>query len=247
MTDNTRLHHVNLMVDDLGAAIDFYGTALGLEALPTPDLGFPAQFFRINDLQEIHVNQLPDITPERAHFCLRVDDFTAHFHRMRALGVIETTTWGKARRLPSGVMQMFVRDPVRQPDRAVLRIGRPGRSGDLRGPVDLRAGGVLGAVIVLLETLHPDAHALLERADDVRVAACPTELDDDLPLDTVRGVLTRGRGRISAESIARLPNLVFVGRCGAGLDNIDTDAAHAAGVTVVYAPGRTTPRCPSTP
>jgi len=112
MTDRTRIHHVNLMVGDLEAAIEFYGGALGLRALPTPDLGFPAQFFRINDEQEIHLNQLSDTMPERAHFCLRVEDFTAHVHRMRALGVIETTTWGKARRLPSGAMQMFVRDPA---------------------------------------------------------------------------------------------------------------------------------------
>jgi catechol 2,3-dioxygenase-like lactoylglutathione lyase family enzyme len=99
------------MVDDLARAVEFYGTALGLEPLPTPDLGFPAQFFKINDVQEIHLNELQDITPERAHFCLRVDDFTDQFRRMKALGAIEIRTWGKIRRLPSGVTQMFVRDP----------------------------------------------------------------------------------------------------------------------------------------
>jgi len=111
MSTGNRVHHINLMVDELGPAVAFYGTALGLETVPTPEMGFPAQFFRINELQEIHVNELPDITPERAHFCLRVDDFTAHFRRMKALGAIEIKTWGKIRRLPSGVMQMFVRDP----------------------------------------------------------------------------------------------------------------------------------------
>jgi catechol 2,3-dioxygenase-like lactoylglutathione lyase family enzyme len=99
------------MVDDLARAVEFYGTALGLEPLPTPDLGFPAQFFKINDVQEIHLNELQDVTPERAHFCLRVDDFTDQFRRMKALGAIEIGTWGKIRRLPSGVTQMFVRDP----------------------------------------------------------------------------------------------------------------------------------------
>ena len=111
MSTGNRVHHINLMVDELGPAVAFYGTALGLETVDTPEMGFPAQFFRINELQEIHVNELPDITPERAHFCLRVDDFTAHFRRMKALGAIEIKTWGKVRRLPSGVMQMFVRDP----------------------------------------------------------------------------------------------------------------------------------------
>lgn len=112
MSTGNRIHHINLMVDDLALAVEFYGTALGLAAVPTPDMGFPAQFFKINDLQEIHVNELQDITPERAHFCLRVDDFTDRFRRMKALGAIEIKTWGKIRRLPSGVMQMFVRDPA---------------------------------------------------------------------------------------------------------------------------------------
>ena len=70
--------------------------------------------------------------------------------------------------------------------------------------------------------------------------ANPTELDDDVPLDEVHAVLTRGRGRITAEMCRRLPNLAVVGRCGAGLDNIDTVAAKAAGIAVVHAPGRTT-------
>ena len=95
-------------------------------------------------------------------------------------------------------------------------------------------------MIVLLESVHPDALALLERADEVRVMANPTELDGDVPLDEVRAVLTRGRGRITADMCRRLPNLAVVGRCGAGLDNIDTVAARAAGVAVVHAPGRTT-------
>jgi len=95
-------------------------------------------------------------------------------------------------------------------------------------------------VIVLLESVHPDALALLERADEVRVMANPTELDGDLPLDEVRAVLTRGRGRITAEMCRSLPNVQVVGRCGAGLDNVDTAAARSAGVAVVHAPGRTT-------
>ena len=95
-------------------------------------------------------------------------------------------------------------------------------------------------MIILLESVHPDALALLERSDEVRVMANPAELDDDLPLDDVRAVLTRGRGRITEDTLRRLPNVRVVGRCGAGLDNIDTASAAAAGIAVVYAPGRTT-------
>lgn len=106
------IQHVNVMVDDLEAADVFYGDVLRLERVPAPELGFPAQFYRVNEHQEIHVNQLDDRTPERAHFCLRVADFNALFAQARELGIIETDTWGKVRRLPTGVMQLFVRDPA---------------------------------------------------------------------------------------------------------------------------------------
>lgn len=106
------IQHVNVMVDDLEAATAFYRDLLGLDLDDTPDLGFPAQFFRIgDDGQQIHVNQLADAHTERSHFCLRVDDFDAIVERSVGAGVVEAETWGKARRLPSGVMQMFVRDP----------------------------------------------------------------------------------------------------------------------------------------
>ena len=50
MSTENRVHHINLMVDDISRAVEFYGTALGLDTVPTPDMGFPAQFFRIKDL-----------------------------------------------------------------------------------------------------------------------------------------------------------------------------------------------------
>jgi len=106
-----RIQHVNVMVDDLAAADAFYTGVLGLERKPTPDLGFPAQFYAFVDDQELHVNELSDRRPERAHICLRVGSFDDVFHRMREHGVLEIETWGKVRRLPTGTMQMFVRDP----------------------------------------------------------------------------------------------------------------------------------------
>lgn len=106
-----RIQHVNVMVDDLEAADAFYTEVLGLERTSTPDLGFPAQFYAFAGDQELHVNELSDRRPERAHLCLRVDSFDDVYRRMRANGVLEIETWGKVRRLPTGTMQMFVRDP----------------------------------------------------------------------------------------------------------------------------------------
>ena len=108
-----RLQHVNIMVDDLARADSFYADVLGLARIATPDLGMPSQFFRLGPDQELHVNQLDDRRPERAHFCLVVDDFNLLFARAHRLGIVETETWGKVRRLPSGVMQRVVRDPAR--------------------------------------------------------------------------------------------------------------------------------------
>ena len=95
-------------------------------------------------------------------------------------------------------------------------------------------------MIVLLETVHPDAQALLEAVDEVSVMSDPLMIDDDIDRGVVRCILTRGRGRITAATYDEFPNLVVVGRCGAGLDNIDVAAAAERGIAVVNAPGATT-------
>lgn len=95
-------------------------------------------------------------------------------------------------------------------------------------------------MIVLLESIHPDAVDALGAVDDVVIAADPAHLDHDIDPAAVRAIVTRGRGNVDATLIAALPNLVVVGRCGAGLDNIDLHAASASGVGVVHAPGSTT-------
>jgi catechol 2,3-dioxygenase-like lactoylglutathione lyase family enzyme len=110
MTDFT-IHHVNVNVDDLDAAVAFYRDVLGLPLDDTPDQGFRSQFFRIGALQQIHMNEIADAHPFRGHFCLVVPDFTAVFGRAKAAGAIDLKPWGRVRRLPSGAMQMFVRDP----------------------------------------------------------------------------------------------------------------------------------------
>jgi D-3-phosphoglycerate dehydrogenase len=92
--------------------------------------------------------------------------------------------------------------------------------------------------ILLLETLHADAEALLASY------AAPINVGEDAgaPFDpqAVEAILTRGRGRVTAALIERCPNLKAVARCGVGLDNVDTAAARARGVPVIYAPGATT-------
>ena len=95
-------------------------------------------------------------------------------------------------------------------------------------------------MIVLLESVHPEALAMLEGVGPVRLMADPLAFDEGLSRVGVRCILTRGRGRITAATYDEFPHLVVVGRCGAGLDNIDVTEASARGIAVVHAPGATT-------
>jgi D-3-phosphoglycerate dehydrogenase len=92
--------------------------------------------------------------------------------------------------------------------------------------------------ILLLESLHPEAEALLAGVDDVVRAADPNAPDCDFA--AVRAILTRGRGRIPETLLARCPALRVIGRAGVGLDNLDTAAAQRRGLPVVFAPGGNT-------
>ena len=90
-------------------------------------------------------------------------------------------------------------------------------------------------MIVLLESVHPDARAILAAHEAVVDAPTPTDLPDVEP-DSIRAIVTRGLGRVDARMMDAAPNLRVVARCGAGLDNIDLAAAAARDITVVYAP-----------
>ena len=94
-------------------------------------------------------------------------------------------------------------------------------------------------MIVLLETVHPEAESILARAGRVALAPDPSALPD-VDESAVVAIVTRGLGRVDAGLFDRLPALRVVARCGAGLDNIDVGAAGERGVTVVHAPGVTT-------
>lgn len=111
-TPDQYIQHVNVMVEDMDEAIAFYAGFLGLEQYsPSFDQGFPCEFFRFNDHQEVHVNVLADPVPVKAHFALRVPNFEEIVRGAIENGSLETETWGRVRRMPHGVMQAFIRDP----------------------------------------------------------------------------------------------------------------------------------------
>jgi catechol 2,3-dioxygenase-like lactoylglutathione lyase family enzyme len=107
-----QIHHVTIIVDDLEKACDFYENVLGLEPLNTVNLDFPAQFYKVNERQQLHVTEWEDARSFRGHVCFQVDEFMPLFKRVKELGIMDTGPWGRTRMLPDGSMQMFVRDPA---------------------------------------------------------------------------------------------------------------------------------------
>ncbi|WP_234734232.1 VOC family protein [Tellurirhabdus bombi] len=106
-----KINHVTLIVNNLEKAGEFYANELGLEALPAFNFDYPVMFFKFNEEQQLHISEWEDTPSFRGHICVQVDDFNSLFYRMKELGVVDVSPWGKVRKLPDGAMQMFVRDP----------------------------------------------------------------------------------------------------------------------------------------
>jgi len=91
--------------------------------------------------------------------------------------------------------------------------------------------------ILLLETIDSAAEEILARVGEVIIASEPTANDENLPFDKIQAIVTRGLGRLDKALMQRCPGLKVIARCGAGLDNVDTDTAGRLGVPVIFAPG----------
>lgn len=91
-----------------------------------------------------------------------------------------------------------------------------------------------GPVLLLLESLHPDARAALAAGATLVETEAPDALPEDLT--DVEAIVTRGRGRVDAALLQRCSALRVVARAGVGLDNVDVAACAARGVTVLNVP-----------
>ena len=91
-------------------------------------------------------------------------------------------------------------------------------------------------VVLVAEELSPAAIAQLEADFEVRHTD-GADRSALLPaLAGVDAVVIRSATRMDAEALAHAPDLRVVARAGVGLDNVDVEAATAAGVLVVNAP-----------
>lgn len=91
--------------------------------------------------------------------------------------------------------------------------------------------------ILLLETIEKAGMAILENAGTVCLSPSPDAHAHTLPFGEITAIVTRGLGRVDGDLINKCPNLKVIARCGAGLNNIDVEAAKKAGIPIVYAPG----------
>ncbi len=107
----TSLNHISVGARDMEASVRFYTEVFGMESIPTPNFGFPVQWLRVGDLQ-LHLFKRDQPGPQYHHFGLAVDDFHAVYLKAKALGALDSTTYGHAiRELPGGTVQLYLRDP----------------------------------------------------------------------------------------------------------------------------------------
>jgi catechol 2,3-dioxygenase-like lactoylglutathione lyase family enzyme len=107
----TALNHVSISARDLEESARFYEELFGLERLPTPTFGNPVVWFRLGDGQ-LHLFQRGEHeAPRFHHIGLEVDDFEAFYLRLTELGIRDSDSLGHIRELPSGEVQMYLRDP----------------------------------------------------------------------------------------------------------------------------------------
>jgi phosphoglycerate dehydrogenase-like enzyme len=90
-------------------------------------------------------------------------------------------------------------------------------------------------MILLLESLHPEAEALLESCEPIVRAVEPNV--PVKPSPEVHAILTRSRGRITESLMGSFPALKAIARAGAGIDNLDTTAAERGNIKVIFAHG----------
>jgi D-3-phosphoglycerate dehydrogenase len=92
-------------------------------------------------------------------------------------------------------------------------------------------------LIVVSDVIHPAAREdLAAHADviDVDGTSIPALLE---VLGEADGLVVRSETQVTADILAAAPKLKVVARAGAGIDNIDLEAATRAGVLVLNAPG----------
>jgi glyoxylase I family protein len=112
------VHHVSIGVNDVDAAVEFYGW-LGLTVLPRPDFGFPGAWLQAGG-QQVHLIGTDKTPPGiENHYAFLVEDLEATVATLAEHGV----TARVSNRIDGAGHQAFLEDPsgnvveLNQPDR----------------------------------------------------------------------------------------------------------------------------------
>ena len=106
------LNHVSVPARDLEESARFYEEVFGLERLPTPTFSVNVVWLRLGDGQ-LHLFEQGDTEATRFHhFGVEVDDFEAFYVRLGELGVRDRAWVSSIYELPSGEVQLYLRDPT---------------------------------------------------------------------------------------------------------------------------------------
>ncbi|MGD9703253.1 MAG: VOC family protein [Acidimicrobiia bacterium] len=101
------IHHVNVNVTDLAAALRFYVDGMGFTVLPRPDIGRAGAWLGVG-AHQLHLAEAPDAAIDaRQHFALHVDDLDACVADLEAKGIAARI----APTRPGAGRQAFLKDP----------------------------------------------------------------------------------------------------------------------------------------
>jgi len=94
-----------------------------------------------------------------------------------------------------------------------------------------------GRKVLFIDTTHPILKSELEK-DGFQCDAFPTYGRRDFKriIKDYTGVIIRSKIKLDADILAKATNLKFIGRVGAGMENIDVDYATDKGIVCVNAP-----------
>ena len=105
------LNHVAIHVGDIEASCQFYKMVLRLEPIPRPGFSFPGAWFRLGQVQELHLigDRTESVHSHNRgnHFALRVDDLDQWEKHLSAVNA----NFQKRKMRPDGAWQVFLRDP----------------------------------------------------------------------------------------------------------------------------------------
>jgi len=106
------INHISIGAKDLDESVRFYVEVFGAQVIDTPNFVLPVRWLSIGELQ-LHISLRQTAAPTYNHFAMVVDDFESVYRTTRDRGGHDGETMGYLLgELPSGQVQLYIRDPA---------------------------------------------------------------------------------------------------------------------------------------